>query len=84
MNFYRLKEEPIKHIDETKMIDSNQVKILQDQNINLTKQIQEIQLKLDELKESKKNEQCSPKRMDNTLHRIETSLVSEHFLCIVS
>lgn len=82
MIIYRLKEKPMNHFDEIKNIDSNQVKILQEQNINLTKQIQEIQLKLDEIKEFKKKEQSSPKKKDNSLHRIESSLVSEKYSCI--
>ncbi|XP_025416615.1 putative uncharacterized protein DDB_G0290989 isoform X2 [Sipha flava] len=72
-----LKEKSIKNIDETNIIDSNQVKMLQEQNINLTKQVQNIQLKLDELKEFKKNEQSSPKIMDYSLQRIESSLDKE-------
>lgn len=83
INIYRLKEESIKNIDEIKNIDSNQVKILQEQNINLTKQVQNIQLKLDELKEFKKNEQTSPKIMDNSLQRIESSMVNENVLYIL-
>jgi hypothetical protein len=54
--------------------------MLQEQNINLTKQVQNIQLKLDELKEFKKNEQSSPKIMDYSLQRIESSLVNKNHL----
>lgn len=75
LNVYRLKEEPLKCVNETRIIEFNQVKLLQEQNGVLAKQLQEIQSKLNKLEEHKKIEKIS-NRIDNDFQRIETSLVS--------
>lgn len=59
MSAYRLREELTDHNDRTKTV--NQVnQLLQDQNVNLEKQLLEIKLKLNELKDHKKNDHTSP------------------------
>lgn len=74
--FYRLKEEPSKHVDqETTVDESSYIKLLQEQNVVLTKQLQEIKLNLDELKEYK-TKQTSSNKINNDTQKIETSLVS--------
>lgn len=74
-NVYRLKEEPLKCVNATRIIESNQVKLLQEQNVILAKQLQEIKLKLDELEQHKKKEEISSNKINNDLQKIETSLV---------
>jgi len=75
-HFYRLKES-LEHIDkQVTVIEPNQVKLLQEQNITLAKQLQEIKWILDELKEFKTIEQINSNKINNdNIERIEISLV---------
>lgn len=75
-HLYRLKNKSMNFIDETKTFESNQIKLLQEQNIDLAKQLQDIKSKLDELQEYKKIEQTSSKKFDDNIQQIETLLVS--------
>lgn len=76
MNLYRLKNKSINCIDENKTIEYNQIKLPQEQNIDLAKQLQDIKSKLDEFQDYKKIEQTNSKKIDCNIQQIETSLVS--------
>lgn len=76
MNLCRLKNKSINCIDENKTIEYNQIKLPQEQNIDLAKQLQDIKSKLDEFQDYKKIEQTNSKNIDNNIQQIETSLVS--------
>jgi len=62
-------------MNETKISESSQIKLLQEQNIDLVKQLEEIKSKLDKFEEYKKVEQTFSKEIDN-IQRIDSSLVS--------
>lgn len=47
MHFFRLKEESMKRKEETKIVESNKVKLLQEQSTYLEKQLFEIKSKLE-------------------------------------
>jgi len=57
----------MEHMNKTKNIESKQVKVLQEQNIDLAKQLQEIKLKLDECEKYNK--------IDGNIHLLQSSLV---------
>lgn len=63
-------------INETKTIESNQLKLLQEQNIDLAKELQDIKLKLDVLQEHKIFDETTSKKTDDNIQKIEISLVS--------
>lgn len=73
MNIYRLNEEPMKHTGE--IIQSNLIKQLQEQNVDLAKQLQEIKSKLDELEACKTNEPTSLKNNNNNFQKNDSSMV---------
>lgn len=74
--FYRLKEEPSKPDgQEISVTETSHVKLLQEQNIVLARQLQEIKLNLDELKGYKTIEQTSLNKINNDTQKIDTSLV---------
>jgi len=75
MDAFRLKIESLNSLNESKISESNQIKLLQEQNIDLAKQLGEIKSKLDELEGYKKVEQICSKEIDNNL-QIDFSLVS--------
>ncbi|XP_026807049.1 uncharacterized protein PFB0145c-like isoform X2 [Rhopalosiphum maidis] len=59
-----LKRESLNYINETKISESNQVKQLHEQNIDLGKQLVEIKSKLNKLEGYKKDEQSCSKKID--------------------
>jgi len=65
MNAFRLKGESSNYINETKISEHNQVQLLQEQNIDLAKQLEEIKSKLDKLERYKNAEQTYSKKNDN-------------------
>jgi len=72
--FYRLKENPLNHINENMtVIESNYVKLLQEQNIALIRQLQETKWKL--CKFDIPIEQTSSNEISKDIQEIETSLV---------
>lgn len=75
MNDFRLKRESPNYINETKISECNQVQLLQEQNIDLAKQLVEIKSKLDKLERYKKAEQTYLKENDN-LQKINSLSVS--------
>jgi len=76
--FYRLKEEPSKPDgQEISVTETSHVKLLQEQNIVLARQLQEIKLNLDELKGYKTIEQTSLNKINNDTQKIDTSLDRE-------
>lgn len=75
MDVYRLNEESLNNTREIKITESCQVKQLQEQIINLAKQLQEIKSKLDESERFKTNEQTNLKNIDNNSQIFESSLV---------
>lgn len=64
------------HNNENRTIESNQVKLLQEQNIELAKQLQEIKFKINELEKYKEIKQVSIKEKDNNHQIIESNMVS--------
>ncbi|VVC40639.1 Hypothetical protein CINCED_3A005758 [Cinara cedri] len=78
MEILKFNEESKKHMNESKTtIKSNQITFLQEQNIDLVKQLQEIKLKLAEFEKLKNIEQTNSKKIDNNLQIIESSLDRE-------
>jgi len=75
MNALRLKGESPNYINETKISERNQVQLLQEQNIDLAKQLEEIKSKLEKLERFKKAEQTYSKKNDN-LQKIDSLSVS--------
>ncbi|KAF0758267.1 Uncharacterized protein FWK35_00012470 [Aphis craccivora] len=66
-----LKGESPNYINETKISERNQVQLLQEQNIDLAKQLEEIKSKLEKLERYKKAEQTYSKKNDN-LQKIDS------------
>lgn len=79
MYAYRLKEESSKHNNKITIINTDQVELLQGQNIHLAKQLREVKSKLNELEKRKKNEQLSSIKYNTDIQKIESSLVSTFF-----
>lgn len=79
MYAHRLKEKSSKHNNKITIINSDQVELLQEQNINLVKQLHEVKSKLNELEECKKNEQSNSNKYNTDIQKIESSLVSTFF-----
>lgn len=79
MYAHRLKEHSSKHNNKITIINSDQVELLQEQNINLAKQLHEVKSKLNELEECKKNEHSSSTKYNIDIKKIESSLVSTFF-----
>jgi len=75
MDAFRLKVESFNCMNETKISESNQIKLLQEQNIDLAKHLGDIKSKLDELEGYKKVEQICSKVIVNNL-QIDFSLIS--------
>lgn len=75
MNAFRLKGESPNYKNETKISERNQVQLLQEQNIDLAKQLVEIKSQLDKLERYKNAEQTYSKKYDN-LQKINSSSVS--------
>lgn len=78
MYAHRLIEQSSKH-NKITIINSDQVELLQEQNINLAKRLHEVKSKLNELEEHKKNEQSSSTKYNIDIKKIESSLVSKFF-----
>lgn len=76
MDAFRLKKESLNCMNETKICETSQIKLLQEQNIDLAKQLGEIKSKLDEFERYKKVEQTCSKDFDNNIQIIDSSLVS--------
>jgi len=76
MDGFRLKRESLNCMNETKISESNQIKLLQEQNIDLAKQLGEIKSKLDELEGYKKVEQSCSKEIDYNIQKVGSSVVS--------
>lgn len=76
MDDFRLKRESLNCINETKIKECNQVQLLQEQNIDLARQLGEIKSKLDRLEGYKIVEQACSNKIDYNLQRTESSLVS--------
>jgi len=76
MDAFRLKRESLNCMNEIKISESSQIKLLQEQNIDLAKQLGEIKSKLDEFERYKKIEQICSKEIDNNIQIIDSSLVS--------
>lgn len=74
MNFHRFKEESKKHLNEIKTVT-----ILEEQNIDLNKQLKELKLKSTELDNLKQFQLTNFKQIDNNLQRNESPLVSLMF-----
>ncbi|XP_025197334.1 uncharacterized protein LOC112596071 [Melanaphis sacchari] len=66
-----LKSESLNYINETKISECSQVKLLQEQNFDLAKQLMEIKSKLDELEGYKKAEQTCTKKLNYNLQKID-------------
>lgn len=74
MNSNRVEEESLKLENKTR-IESNKVELLQQQNEELAKQLQEIKSKVDVIEGYKQVQLTSSDQIDNNLQRIESSLV---------
>lgn len=75
MNPNRLEEESLKLEDKTRIIETNKVELLQQQNKELAKQLLEIKSKVDVIEEHKQVQLISSDQIDNNLQKIESSLV---------
>ncbi|KAL4088610.1 hypothetical protein QTP88_023699 [Uroleucon formosanum] len=72
-----LKREPLNCMNEIKISESSQIKLLQEQNIDLAKQLGEIKSKLDKFEGYKKVEQRCSKEISDNNQRIGSSLVQD-------
>lgn len=75
MNPNRLEEESLKFGDKTRIIETNKVELLQQQNKELAKQLLEIKSKVDVIEGHKQVQLISSDQIDNNLQKIESSLV---------
>lgn len=64
------------HNNENRTVESNQVKLLQEQNIELAKQLQEIKFKINKLEKYKEITQVNIKEKDNNHQTVESNMVS--------